>query len=130
MKILIAEDDFASRKFIMRFMSIYGKCDAVVDGLEAIEAFSIGLDSNEPYDLVCLDVMMPKVDGIMALKIMRELEEVRKIETLKKVKIIIATALGETQYVMSGMNTSNEIYVSKPIDIEKMKEALNKLALI
>ena len=76
MKILIAEDDLTSRQFISKYMSAYGECDVTVDGIEAIEAFIIGLDSKNPYDLICLDVMMPKVDGIKALKTIRELEAV------------------------------------------------------
>ena len=48
-KILIAEDDHASRK-LYKFMSQYGECDITVDGSEAIEAFVIALNDNEPYD--------------------------------------------------------------------------------
>ena len=39
MRILIVEDDFASRKFMMNFMSAYGDCDGTVDGMEAVEAY-------------------------------------------------------------------------------------------
>lgn len=39
MRILIAEDDFASRKAILKFLSEYGECDVTVDGMEAIDAF-------------------------------------------------------------------------------------------
>ena len=44
MKILIAEDDFASRKFMLRFLQKFGECDITVDGLEAVDAFLIALD--------------------------------------------------------------------------------------
>lgn len=37
MKILIAEDDLSSRKFLFKLLSQYGECDLVVDGLEAID---------------------------------------------------------------------------------------------
>ncbi|WHH61353.1 response regulator [Petroclostridium sp. X23] len=130
MRILIAEDDLASRKFISKFMSSYGECDVTVDGIEAIEAFILGLDSRKPYDLICLDVMMPKVDGIKALKTIRELEEVREIDKSKRAKIIVATALGETNYVMSAFETGMEVYVNKPIDLDKLEEAIQKLGLL
>ena len=39
MRILIAEDDFASRKLLLKFMSVYGECDVTVDGMEAIDAY-------------------------------------------------------------------------------------------
>ena len=43
MRILIVEDDFASRKFMMNFMSAYGDCDGTVDGMEAVEAYMLSL---------------------------------------------------------------------------------------
>ena len=75
MKILIAEDDFASRKFMLRFLSKYGECDVTVDGMEAVDAFTMALDADEGYDLVCLDIMMPELDGYQALKQIREYEK-------------------------------------------------------
>ena len=63
MKILLAEDDFASRKFMTKYLSQYGDCEVTVDGEEAVDAFMMALEDEEPYDLVCLDVMMPVLDG-------------------------------------------------------------------
>ena len=130
MRILIAEDDLTSRIFISKLLSIYGECDTTVDGIQAIEAFVIGMDSGKPYDLICLDVIMPKVDGIMALITIRELEDKRKIEVSKRAKIIVTTALGETDYVMSAFKTDMEVYVSKPLGIDSMEKAMGKLGLI
>jgi two-component system chemotaxis response regulator CheY len=89
MRILIAEDDFASRRVILKFLSVYGECDVTVDGMEAIDAFQMALDENEPYDLICLDIMMPIMDGYQSLKNIREIEEERNIPEEKKVKVII-----------------------------------------
>jgi len=130
MRILIAEDDLISRTVISKLLSIYGECDTTVDGIQAIEAFVIGMDSGKPYDLICLDVIMPKVDGIKALRIIRELEEKRKIEVSKRAKIIVTTALGETDYVMSAFKTDMEVYVGKPLGIDSMEKAMGKLGLI
>ena len=52
MRILIAEDDFASRKLLLKFMSEYGECDVTVDGMEAVDAYLMALDAETPYDLV------------------------------------------------------------------------------
>ncbi len=60
-------------------MSQFGDCDVTVDGMEAIEVFLMSLEEGDYYDLVCLDIMMPEVDGIKALKTMRKLEEERNI---------------------------------------------------
>ena len=101
MRILIVEDDLSSRKFMYKFMSDYGDCDVTVDGIEALDAYLLALDENEVYDLVCLDIMMPKVDGVKVLKTIRELEKQRKIEDKNKTKIIMTTALNDVELVQS-----------------------------
>ncbi|KZL92332.1 response regulator [Clostridium magnum] len=130
MRILIAEDDLASRTFMQKFLSGYGECDITIDGIEAVEAFIMALDSNEPYDLICLDVMMPKVDGIKALKAIRDIESVRHIDSSKRSKIIVATALANVEYIKSSLATRLEAYISKPIDILEMERVMRQIGAI
>ena len=83
LKILIAEDDMVSRKLLWKVLDEYGECDLVVNGLEAIDAHMMSIEDQEFYDLICLDIMMPKVDGAKVLKTIRDLEmqyEVKKKE--------------------------------------------------
>ncbi|MEG1459237.1 MAG: response regulator [Acetivibrio sp.] len=130
MKILIAEDDFASRKAMLRFLTKYGECDITVDGEEAIEAFTMALDAQEGYDLICLDIMMPGIDGYQALKGMREIEEERGITEEKAAKIIMTTALNEGRNVTKAFELGCIAYAGKPIDPEKFENVLRKLGLI
>ncbi len=130
MRILIAEDDYASRKFLSQFLSQYGECDLTVDGIEAVDAFVIAHDMNKLYDLVCLDVMMPRIDGIKALKAIRDFEKKKGINGQKAVKIIMVSALNESEVVMESFSTGNEIYITKPIDLEKLVDSLKKFNLI
>ncbi|WP_420848175.1 response regulator [Natranaerofaba carboxydovora] len=130
MKILIAEDDLASRKFMHKFFSEYGECDLVVDGLEAIEAYMMSIKEEEPYDLICLDIMMPKVDGIKVLKAIKELEEKNNVLLANRAKIIMTTALGETELVKEAFELGSDAYASKPIDLKKIKQVMEKLSLI
>lgn len=130
MKILIAEDDFASRKFMLRFLSKYGECDITVDGEEAIEAFTMALDANEGYDLVCLDIMMPGMDGYQALKQMRDIEKKREIPEESAAKIIMTTALNEGRNVTKAFELGCVAYAGKPIDQEKFENVIRKLGLI
>ncbi|MEW9123432.1 MAG: response regulator [Thermotaleaceae bacterium] len=130
MKILIAEDDFVSRKFISKFLSQYGECDLVVDGLEAIDAYMMAMKDKEPYDLICLDIMMPKVDGVKVLKAIRELETQKGILPESRVKIIMTTALAETDLVQQAFEYGCEAYASKPLDTNKFAEVMRKIGLI
>ena len=130
MRVLIAEDDFTSRKYMLRFLSKYGECDITVDGAEAVEAFTMGLEANERYDLVCLDIMMPEMDGYQALKKIREIEKEHSIPEDKAVKIIMTTALSEGRNVTKAFNLGCTAYAGKPIDQDKFESVLRKFELI
>lgn len=130
MRILIAEDDFISRKFMMRFLSKYGECDVTVDGAEAIEAFKMALESGERYDLICIDIMMPVIDGYEALRQIRKIEQENGIPEEKATKIIMTTALSEGKNVTKAFDLGCTAYAGKPIDIDKFKNELIKLELI
>lgn len=130
MRVLIAEDDLASRKFLFKFMSGYGECDLTVDGMEAIEAFMIALNEENPYELICLDIMMPKLDGIKALKVIRDIEKQKGIAESKRVKVIMTTALNDINTVHTTFETGCEAFAVKPIDTQKFVEVLQKLGLV
>lgn len=129
-RILIVEDDMVSRKFLSKFLSRYGDCDLVVDGLEAIDAYLMAIKEDFPYDLICLDVMMPKIDGIRVLKTIRDLEKQNDLTENERSKIIMTTVLGETQIVQSAFDYGCNAYASKPIDIEKLTEVLVKIGFL
>jgi two-component system, chemotaxis family, chemotaxis protein CheY len=129
-KILIAEDDLVSRNFMSKFLEKYGECDQVVDGLETIDAFLMALKDKDPYQLICLDIMMPKVDGVTALRAIRELEKQYGIVQDQRVKIIMTTALAEAQLVRTAFEYGCEAYAAKPIDTQKLIEVMKKLGLI
>ncbi len=130
MRILIAEDDFVSRKFLSKFLSTFGECDITVDGMEAIEVFVTALDSKQYYDLVCLDIMMPEVDGVKALKTIRQLEEERNLPKSDRAKIIMTTALNDPVGIHKTYDLGSEAYAVKPIDTVKLVEVMTKLGLI
>lgn len=130
MRILIAEDDFASRKVLLKFLSEYGECDVTVDGMEAIDAYLMALEEDNPYTLVCLDVMMPIMDGYQALKNIRDIEKERNLPPEKTAKVIMTTALNEEKNVKKAFELGCTVYCAKPIDMDKLKSTLEKLELI
>jgi len=130
MRILIAEDDYVSRKFLYKFLSTFGECDVTVDGMEAVEVFLSALESESYYDLVCLDIMMPEVDGIKALKTIRLLEEERQLPKDKRCKVIMTTALNDPEGIFKTYELGSEAYAVKPIDTVKLVEVMTKLGLI
>lgn len=130
MRILIAEDDYVSRKFLYKFMSQFGEVDITVDGMEAIEVFLMALEDKHYYNLVCLDIMMPEVDGIKALKTIRKLEEERDVPEDKKCKIVMTTALNDPKGIFETFDLGSEAYAVKPIDTDKLIDVLKRLKLL
>lgn len=130
MRILIAEDNLVSRNFLSRFFYKYGVCDLVVDGMEALDAFLMAIKDEAPYRLVCLDIMMPRADGVKTLKAMRDLEKQYDLAPGNRAKIIMTTAMDEMQLVQTAFEYGCEAYALKPIDPKKLLEVLIKLELI
>ena len=130
MKILLAEDDFVTRKFMSNFLSKYGDCDVTVDGMEAVDAYMMALEDGEPYDLVCLDIMMPVMDGYQALVGIRNLEKAHDVPEDKQAKVIMATALNDEKNVKMAFELGCTVYSGKPIDQAKFEQALQKLGLV
>ena len=130
MRILLAEDDFVTRKFMMNFLAKYGDCDVTVDGMEAIDAFMMALEEDEPYDLVVLDIMMPVMDGYQSLSGIRNIEKERGIDNEHGVKIIMATALNDEKNVKMAFDLGCTVYSGKPIDQDRFEQGLKKLGLI
>lgn len=131
MKILIVEDEFVSRTLLQEILSPYGVCHAASNGLECLVAFKQALDDKAPYDLVCLDIMMPELDGQEALKQIRQIEQERGIGGKDLVKVIMVTALGDAKNIMkSFMKGQCEAYLTKPIDSDKVVETCSKLGLL
>lgn len=129
MKILLAEDDFASRKFMSKLLGVYGECDVTVNGLEAIDAYLMSMEDEEEerYELIILDVMMPMLDGYQVLDTIRKLEKEKNIPLDKRAKVIMTTALNEEINVKKAMEIGCDAYVGKPVNVEKFTILLDRL---
>ena len=101
--ILVIEDDSSIQELIVEFLSSQGyNVDFASDGLEGISKFKQG-----NYDLIILDIMMPKKDGIETL------EEIRKTKTIP---VIMLSAKSEDYDKIEGLNTGADDYVTKPFN--------------
>ncbi len=112
-------------------MTSYGECDAVEDGAEAVQAFTEALESGNRYDLICLDIMMPEMDGQEALKEIREIEKEFNIPHNLETKVMMTSALGDPSNVIEAYYKGGaSIYLTKPLDVEKIREAMVDLGFL
>ncbi len=101
-KILLVDDN---PKFLEDVLPFYGyevKC--AHNGVECLEI----LNSDELFDLVLLDIMMPKMDGWETLK------NIRKTPICKDIPVIMLTAVNEDQKMVTGLKIGADDYIVKP----------------
>ena len=130
MKTLITEDDFTCRLFLQELLKNYGPTHIAVNGKESVEAVRVALEANEPYDLICMDIMMPEMDGHQAVKEIRDMEEAKGILSTYGAKIVMTTALDDPKNVINAFASLCDAYLIKPYHKAKLLEELRKLKLI
>lgn len=131
MRILIVEDEFTSRKLLTALLADYGECDTASDGVECVDRFREALVKGSPYDLVCMDIMMPNKDGHQALKEIRELEQEFECKPSDEAKVIMVTALNDPKTVVKAYYKGGAAaYLPKPIEVESLLAILRDLDLI
>jgi two-component system chemotaxis response regulator CheY len=122
MRSLVAEDDATNRKLLKAFLSRYGECDIAVDGNEAVNAVLLAIQSRREYDLVCMDLRMPRMDGQEAIREIRRHETAGRVS--KTAKIIVTTIHTDSESIATALLGRCDAYLVKPIDTAKLKKEL------
>ena len=116
-KILIAEDDMVSQKIVSRTSEKMGHTVFISpNGKHAYDS----LKTNNDFDLLITDVMMPEMDGRDLIR------TIRKEEKYKNLPIIIMSAYVGVKEISSFLETGATIFLPKPIDTAKLKTSIMK----
>lgn len=115
-KILIVEDEVNIASFIKRGLQECGyEVNAAYDGEEAWQ-----LIKQERYDLFMLDIIMPKIDGLQLCKMIRQ-------NLGYSIPILMVTALGTTDDIVSGLDAGADDYISKPFSFAELQARIRAL---
>lgn len=120
LKVLLVEDNPMNQKLACALLDRFGyDFDTVDDGVKAVAAVA-----ENDYDVVLMDIQMPKLDGIQATRQIRDLDDPER----SAIPIIAMTAnalAGDREkYLAAGMDD----YVAKPIDRQLLQETLRRVA--
>lgn len=130
MRILIADDELGNRVLMRQLLKPYGECEVVENGAEAVDLFVLRLEDAKPFDLICLDIMMPILDGMEALKKIRETEQALSIKPEQEVKILVISALDKTPDIYGAFEGGCTDYIIKPITRKKLEVKLKDYKFI
>jgi two-component system chemotaxis response regulator CheY len=127
-KTLVVDDELTSRELLANILKAYGPVDTAADGLEGLKAYNLAL-GREPYDLIMLDIMLPRMDGQQVLKSIRRIEQERGLVGPDQVKIVMISALGDFSNVSQAFASACTSYMTKPILADKVRAELARLGL-
>ena len=128
-RILIVDDDEINRMMLSNCLEKFAPCDVCGNGQEGLELFEKSCQSRWPYDLVCIDLVMPVMNGHMLLRKIREMEA--EYGVVARVKIFIISA-SSSPWDMADTVLDNiaDDYIVKPFSNAKLKGMLEKYSLI
>jgi two-component system, chemotaxis family, chemotaxis protein CheY len=130
---MIVEDEEVSADLLEIMLDRVGINDIAMatSGNQAIEMFETGLRNGSPYKLVFLDIIMPGMDGLTALKQLRAAEKEGGIAAGDRAIIIMTTALTTTDAMIEALFEGDcNDYLVKPIGPSYLGEILAKNGLI
>ena len=125
MKSLVADDDSTCRLVLEDVVSRLGTADSCTNGAEAVRAAREALDAGAPYDLICLDLLMPLMNGPEALRLIRTEEE--RHGRPRASRVIAITGSERTENVEGAFGTLCDAYVPKPVDMQTFLDVVERL---
>ena len=130
MRVLVVEDDPSIRDMLEKFLASFARCDLAEDGYAGIIAVEQALDRGEPYDLVCLDLVMPVMDGWEALRRIRAAEDARGVDPSLRVRVLVLTARDSSQNLGRFLGDApREGLLLKPFRRTELIESIRALGL-
>lgn len=103
---------------LQSFLAPYGECHTAANGREAVDAFRWAKEGGAGFDLICMDIMMPEMDGQEALAHIRGLEQSQGTLPGTGAKIIMVTAVPDMKVMAASFQIGCDAYLRSPSTME------------
>lgn len=130
MKSLVVEDDATCRTIMQAYLMPFGECRLAENGRDALAAIAEAWEQDSPFDLVCLDIIMPGMDGHSVLAGIRDREAARGVNPPHGVKVIMTSGAGDMDHIAQAFERDCVAYIVKPVLKSTLLETLKELRLI
>ena len=125
-KILLVDNELASRRMVQSFLSPLGEVDIAINGKEAFTVIKTAIENNQPYELILLDITVPKLEGIEVLKKIRQLEDQQGLGEDNRSKVIMISANFDKNIILKAARADCTGYIIKPIDKIRLYNEIHK----
>ena len=124
LRLLIVDDDFVNRKLLAEMLRGMALCDMAGNGREALDAFEFSLRRGGGYDVILLDVAMPRMDGLDFLHRMRRMETEASPDVRRTPVIMITGNVKTFEAAFLGGCTD---YLTKPVNAALLMSKIRQL---
>ncbi len=115
--ILLGDDDEELTQLLQEYLHNHGiHCDCVHDGEAVLQQLKAATNNGAAYDLLVLDIMMPKIDGLSVL---------RQLPNISDIPVIMLTAKGEEIDRIIGLELGADDYITKPCNPRELLARIN-----
>ncbi len=131
MRVLVVDDDAASRHILASHLSGLAQCVLCASGLEAVDAVGAAIKAGAPFDVVFLDIIMPRMDGHETLARIREIEAAAAVPPEARARAVMVTSMDDETNTMTALFDGQvAAYLVKPPNRSELLDKLMALGLL
>lgn len=128
LRCLVVDDDPISARALALVVKTVAQVDIAVDGRQAILDVERAVVHNQPYAVILMDIYMPGIDGLSAIRAIRTMEESRA--NIRQSRIIITSVARSAQLIQNQVGGMVDAYLVKPVDRRLLMKRLQEWGLI
>jgi CheY-like chemotaxis protein len=130
LRVLVIDDDTVCRTRLKAILNELFEVSFAEDGQAGLEEYIRSTEAGEKYDLITLDINMPRMNGHETLAAIRQYEEDNGISGLDGIKIVMTTSEDDSKQIFKAFRQGCEAYVTKSGMGDKLLDEIAKLGLL